>query len=284
MMAIKIVTDSTAYLPADFVARHDIRVVPLSVVFGERAYREGIDISNEEFYRLLAASPKLPSTSQPPPGDFQAIYADLVAAGHEVISIHLSGRLSGAVEAARIAAQMVPEGRVHVVDSRSTSIGLAMMVIRAAEAVAQGRDLSHILPHLEQMIRDLNVVLVLDTLEYVEKGGRIGAARALLGTLLKIKPILKLEEGQVVPFTTVRTRRKAIAFMFDHLAEVAHGRPVYAAVTHAQVPDEMEELQRMMRERLNCVDLFTVESGPVIGTHGGPGLLGAVTCPAESAP
>jgi DegV family protein with EDD domain len=283
-MAIRIVTDSTAYLTPEYIQQHQIRVAPLKVVFGGQAYKEGIELSHGDFYRRLKAEAQLPSTSQPSVGEFQAIYSELVAQGHEILSIHLSGKLSGTVESARSAAALLPAARIHVVDSLTTALGLELVVRRAVVAAEEGRDVEYILVKLDQMVQDLGLFFVVDTLKYMEKGGRIGGARALLGTLLKIKPILKLNRGEVEVIATVRTKRRAVVALVDQLALTAGGRRVHAIVGHAEAPEEMAELARMMRERLDCVDLFPAQIGPVIGTHAGPGVLGAAICPVESAP
>ena len=217
-------------------------------------------------------------------GDFQEAYSDLVADDHEIISIHLSSKLSGTWESASAAAALMPDARIHVVDSGTTSLALDMMVRKAAEAAASGKSTADILAGLQRMIRDQRLLFVVDTLEYLEKGGRIGAARAMLGTLLKIKPVLCLEDGLVKPFASVRTKRKALAFLLDHLAGEAAGRPVIAGVIHANAPGEMEELKSAVQARLNCVDVLSAELSPVIGTHTGPGTLGAAICFADSTP
>lgn len=281
-MATKIVTDSTVYLPQEILTRYDIRVVPLKVLFGKHVYKDGIDLTNEEFYQMLAESPQLPTTSQPSAGEFEDVYAELAAQGHEIVSVHISGKLSGTVESARAAAKQLPDAQIHIVDSLSTAFGLAVMVIESAQAASEGYDSTHIVRRLEQMARDLTMLFVVDTLEYLEKGGRIGTARALLGTLLKIKPVLKLEDGLIVPVSSVRTKRKAIMFMLDQIGETIGDRRVHLAVAHAQVPEEMEELLDMVEERLDYSDIFISEIGPVIGTHTGPGVLGVAVCPIEN--
>ena len=281
-MATKIVTDSTVYLPQEILTRYDIRVVPLKVLFGKHVYKDGIDLTNEEFYQMLAESPQLPTTSQPSAGEFENVYAELAAQGHEIVSVHISGKLSGTVESARAAAKQLPDAQIHIVDSLSTAFGLAVMVIESAQAASEGYDSTHIVRRLEQMARDLTMLFVVDTLEYLEKGGRIGTARALLGTLLKIKPVLKLEDGLIVPVSSVRTKRKAIMFMLDQIGETIGDRRVHLAVAHAQVPEEMEELLDMVEERLDYSDIFISEIGPVIGTHTGPGVLGVAVCPIEN--
>jgi len=281
-MATKIVTDSTAYLPQEILTRYDIQVVPLKVLFGRHVYKDGIDLSNEEFYRMLAETPQLPTTSQPSAGEFENVYSELAAQGHEIVSVHISGQLSGTVESAHAAAKQLPDAQIHIIDSLSTAFGLAVMVIESAKAASEGDDSSRIVYRLEQMVRDLTMLFVVDTLEYLEKGGRIGAARAMLGTLLKIKPILKLEDGLIVPVSSVRTKRKAVAFMLNQAVEAAGGHRVHLAVAHGQAPQEMEELLSTVRDRLDCSDILIGEVGPVIGTHTGPGVLGMAVCPVEN--
>ena len=281
-MATKIVTDSTVYLPQEILTRYDIRVVPLKVLFGKHVYKDGIDLTNEEFYQMLAEAPQLPTTSQPSAGEFEDVYAELTAQGHEIVSVHISGKLSGTVESAHAAAKQLPDAQIHIVDSLSAAFGLAVMVIESAQAASEGYDSTHIVRRLEQMVRDLTMLFVVDTLEYLEKGGRIGTARAMLGTLLKIKPVLKLEDGLIVPVSSVRTKRKAIMFMLDQIGETIGDRRVHLAVAHAQVPEEMEELLDMVEERLDYSDIFISEIGPVIGTHTGPGVLGVAVCPIEN--
>lgn len=281
-MATKIVTDSTAYLPQEMLTQYDIRVVPLKVLFGRQVYKDGIDLGNDEFYQMLAETPQLPTTSQPSAGEFENVYSELVAQGHEIVSVHISGKLSGTVESARAAAKQFPDARIHIIDSLSAAFGLALMVIESAKAAFEGDDSSRIVYRLEQMVRDVTMLFVVDALEYLERGGRIGAARAMLGTLLKVKPILKLEDGLIVPVSSVRTKRKAVALMLDQAVEAAGGRCVHLAVAHGQAPEEMEELLGTARDRLDCSDIFISEVGPVIGTHTGPGVLGVAVCPIEN--
>lgn len=281
-MATRIVTDSTAYLPQRILTQYDIRVVPLKVLFGDRVYRDGIDFTNREFYKMLAEAPKLPTTSQPSAGEFEEVYSELIAQGHDILSIHISGKLSGTIESARAAAGAFPDARIHVVDSLLTAFGLAAIVLEAARVASRGQDLDQIVQRVQRMVDGSAMLFVVDTLEYLEKGGRIGSARALLGTLLKIKPILKLEGGLVVPSTSVRTKRKAISLMLEQMREIIADRPVLLAAAHAEVPDEMEELLDMVKERLTYSDIFISEIGPVVGTHAGPGALGVAMCPMEN--
>jgi DegV family protein with EDD domain len=272
---IKVVTDSTAYLPRDCVRQHDIRVVPLNVLFGSKSYQEGIDLDYDEFYRLLAEAEELPTTSQPAPGDFLKVYSELVDAGHEVISIHISSGISGTVDSALAARKMLPDpDRVSVVDSLSTSVGLELSVRAALDAIAAGQPRDDIVASLETLARRLHTFFVVDTLEYLHKGGRIGGASALLGTVLRFKPILFLEET-IEPWGKVRTKRKAVTKLLDIIEEKLDGQPVGGvAVTHAQVPDEAQALAQQLKQRLGCADCHLSQVGPVIGTHAGPGVLG----------
>ncbi|HID63293.1 MAG TPA: DegV family protein [Anaerolineae bacterium] len=277
---IQIVTDSSAYLPADLVQQHNIHVIPLKVLFGDKTYREGVDLSQQEFYRMLAEAKTLPTTSQPSAGEFFDLYSELSKDGHEIISIHISSKLSGTISSAQSAKEMLPEARITIVDSASTAMGLGLMVLTAAKAVAEGKITAEIVATVEKMIPAMNVVFVVDTLEYLQKGGRIGGAAALVGTLLKIKPILCLKDGRVEPLDKVRSKRKALVRLLDVIEErVGPGTPIRAAVLHAEALDEAKELEQKVRARFNCTEYYFTELGPVLGTHTGPGVLGLVAVP-----
>jgi DegV family protein with EDD domain len=276
---IKIVTDSSACLPADLVQQHDIHVMPLKVLFGDKAYREGIDLSNEEFYRMLAEAEALPTTSQPSAGEFFNLYSKLSKDGHEIISIHISSKLSGTISSVQAAKEMLPKDRITIVDSASTAMGLGLMVLTAARAAARGKTTAEIVAAVEKMIPQMNVIFAVDTLEYLQKGGRIGGAAALVGTLLKVKPILCLKDGRVEPLDKVRSKRKALARLLEVIEErVGPGTPVQVAVLHGQVPDEARDLEQEARARFNCTECYFAELGPVIGTHTGPGVVALVAC------
>jgi len=273
---IKIVTDSTAYLPQDIIAQHDIRIVPLNVLFGVKCYQEGIDLNYKQFYRMLAEAEELPTTSQPAAGDFLTVYSELVEAGHEVISIHISSGISGTVDSALAAQKMLSRpDQISVIDSLSTSIGLELIVRSALEAIEAGRSRKDIVALLEKMIQSLHVYFVVDTLEYLQKGGRIGAASALLGTVLQFKPILLLKNGKIEPWGKVRTKRKAVTKLLDIMEEkVGSQAPARIGVTHAEVPGEAEALVKKLHQRLNFENCCVSQIGPVIGTHTGPGVVG----------
>lgn len=278
---IKIVTDSTSYLPPAEIEEFDIRIVPLNVHFGEdRVFQESVNLTNEEFYAMLAEAPELPTTSQPSPGQFRDVFAELAEAGHDVLCIVVSSKLSGTYQSALDARRMLPDVNIVIIDSYFVAAALGLMVVTAAEMAADGHLMDEIVARVEQMRRDMKLYFVVDTLEYLQKGGRIGAAAALVGTLLKVKPILTLDEGIVKPLDKVRSKRKAIQRLLAELeSHVSPGQPVQAIVMHAQVPEEVRELESEMRRRFNCQRTIFGEAGSVVGVHAGPGVLGAAICP-----
>jgi DegV family protein with EDD domain len=273
---IKIVTDSTAYLPETTVREHDIRVVPLCVHFGDTVYKEGVDLSNAEFYAKLKDAPELPTTSQPSAGEFHEVFEPLVSAGHEILVLTISGKLSGTWNSARAAQAMLPGAPISVVDSLSTSVGLQLMVEAAISAVGDGASREEIVEQTKAIRASMQLLFVVDTLEYLAKGGRIGNARAFMGTMLKIKPILYLQDGAIEPLEQVRSKRKAVARMLDLIEESTDGNGSSAkiGVTNALVPDEAEKIKKQIMDQLGCQEPFVSILGPVIGTHTGPGVVG----------
>jgi DegV family protein with EDD domain len=273
---IKIVTDSTAYLPEEYVQAHDVRVVPLYVHFGAEAFREGVELSNAEFYERLKAAPELPTTSQPAAGEFYEVFQAPLEEGHEVICLTISGELSGTYNSAMAAVEMLGDVPISVVDSRSTSAGLQLLVEAAVAAAAGGRTRQDIVGELEAIKQKLHVLFVVDTLEYLQKGGRIGPAKALMGTMLKVKPILCLKEGRIEPLEQVRSKRKAISRLLELIEErVGDGNAkVEAAVINSLVPDEAARMAQELGNRVACDRLTVADLGPAIGTHTGPGVVG----------
>jgi DegV family protein with EDD domain len=274
-MSIKIVTDSTAYLPEDIVRKHDLRVVPLCVHFGKEEFREGVELSIAEFYDRLRVAPELPSTSQPSAGEFHEVLKELVDQGHQVLVMTISSKLSGTWNSAMAAKEMLPEAEIAVFDSLSTSVGLYLMLEAAIEAVQNGASLPDVIQQVESIRDKIHVLFVVDTLEYLAKGGRIGNAKAFLGTLLKVKPILALEDGLLEPLEQVRSKRKAVMRLLDLVEERLDGQApqAHVAITHALIPEEAEALAQELVARLGCTEPSLSEVGPVIGTHTGPGVL-----------
>jgi DegV family protein with EDD domain len=274
---IKIVTDTTAYLPEATVREHDIQVVPLYVHFGVEAFKETVELSNEEFYARLKAAPALPTTSQPAAGEFVEVFRPLVEAGHEVLALTISSKLSGTYASATAARAMLPDAPISVVDTLNTSIALELMVYAAAEAIQGGATLEQVTAQMEAMKGQIYTLFVVDTLEYLAKGGRIGAAKALMGTMLSIKPILTLKDGAIEALEQVRSKKKAVARMMDLIQSHVGSRGPEAriAVTHALAPKEAEEVRHELVARLGCREPSVTDLGPVLGTHTGPGVVAA---------
>jgi DegV family protein with EDD domain len=273
---IKIVTDSTAYLPEATIRQHDIRIVPLYVHFGEQAFKEGVELSNQEFYARLKEAPELPTTSQPSAGEFHEVFKELADAGHEIVAVTISSKLSGTWNSAMAAKEMMPGVPISVVDSLSTSVGLELMVEAAIEASAAGATHQEIVEQIEAIRDRVHLLFVVDTLEYLAKGGRIGNARAFLGTLLKVKPILAIQNGLIEPMEQVRSKRKALARMLDLTQDyLGEGCPeAKVAVMNALVDEEARALAQELKTRWGCGEPLVSDVGPVIGTHTGPGAIG----------
>jgi DegV family protein with EDD domain len=276
---IKIVTDSTAYLPESNIRELDIRVVPLYVHFGEQAFREGIELSNNEFYTRLEQAEMLPTTSQPSAGEFHEVFKELVDAGHEVVTLTISSKLSGTWNSAMAAKEMLPHAPISVIDTLSTSVGLQLMVQAAVDAASAGSSRQEIVDHIEEIKERMHLWFVVDTLEYLAKGGRIGNGKAFLGTLLKVKPILILQDGAIEPLEQVRSKRKAQDRMLELVEEYlgSNGPQAKLAIAHALVPQEAQAISQELEERLGCCQPLTAGIGPVIGTHTGPGVIGVAT-------
>jgi DegV family protein with EDD domain len=246
------------------------------VNFGQDAYKEGVEMSHAAFYERLEKAPELPTTSQPSMGDFKKVFEGLAAAGHEMITLTISEKLSGTYSSAISAKEMLPEAKISVIDSRSTSVGLHLLVEAAAQAAAEGASRDEIVSLVDEIKGKLQVLFVVDTLEYLAKGGRIGNAKAFLGTLLKIKPILFLQDGAIEPLEQVRSRRKAIMHMLDLVEQHTdgHGSQARIGIAHGLALQDAQTVQKEIIDRLGCSRPFLSEIGPVIGTHTGPGVLG----------
>ncbi len=269
---VKIVTDSTADMQPETLRRLGVAVVPLMVLMGDQTYRDGIDITAQEFYRRLPQLSKLPSTSQPAPGNFMQVYEEALADGSSVISLHLSAKLSGTYQNAVVAAQNFPPGRVRVIDTQVVSAGIAMFVQTAVEMARNGRTIDEIEAEMLSMCERVKIIAIVDTLEYLRKGGRIGGLRSFLGSVLSVKPILHLKDGEVQPLAQVRTHTKAL----QRVAEIVKGmgKLERLAIMHAADPDGAGELANLLSPVFPLKDMYISDIGPVIGTHTGPRCIG----------
>lgn len=271
---IAVVTDSCADIPKEIVEKLGITVVPLNVIFGEEVLKDGVDITSKEFYKRLEESKKLPSSSQPTPDEFHQVYKDLLEEHDRIISIHLSEKLSGTINSARAAAKEFGE-KVYIFDSHSISVGVGLQVEATIEAIEEGLSLEEIKDYLPKLRDSTHVMFTLDTLEYLEKGGRIGKAESLLGSLLNIKPIIIVKEGLYHAFGKTRSQKKAIRKISRHLQEISEGKTVKRlAVAHGMASDAMELLKNDLEKAFNVKASIVTEVGPVIGVHTGPGTIG----------
>lgn len=279
---LRIIVDSTCEAPPAALNHPAVTILPLSVVFGQTALRDGVDISRAEFWARLPQSNPLPTTSQAVPADFGDLLAEVVPAGDEVIILTISDKLSGTYSSAATAAADYPDA-VSLVDSKSTSIGQGMMLQEALAMRDAGATRAQIVAKLEEMREKIRIVFVLETLEYLQKGGRIGKAQAFVGTLLKFKPLLGIVEGEVVPLTRVRSRAKALEAMQELLlAQVsARGPQVRMGVTQALAEEEAHAMGEKLRAHLGAPDFFVAELGPVLGVHVGPGTIGIGVYPGD---
>jgi DegV family protein with EDD domain len=284
MSNVAIVTDSTAYLPAELIERHDVHVVPLYVVFdGDRPVPE-VEITNyDEFFEELRRAERLPTTSQPSVGDFTSAYEPLLADGREVVSIHISGGLSGTPEAARQAKEALERGgnageRVEVVDSTTAAGGLGFMVLAAAKAAAEGADAKQVAAAVAEARAELKMWFAIDTLEFLKRGGRIGAASAWIGSTLKVKPILTVE-NEMTPVERVRTSSRAFERMLDYARQRADSGAGAWSAQHINAPDQCAALVERGTEVFGHPPTIVSEIGPVLAAHTGPGLLGIGALP-----
>jgi DegV family protein with EDD domain len=278
---IHLVTDSTAYLPSDLKAKYSVHTISLKICVGDQTYDEEGGITKEAFYRLLADVATAPTTSQPSAGEFLDLYGRLLGDEDEILSIHISEGLSGTVPNARAAAQELAPDRIHVIDSRMTSVGLLPMVISIGEAIAAGKSLDDLLPMIDRMVQESCAYFMVENLAYLHKGGRINTASRFMGTLLNIKPILYLHEGKIEALDKVRTSKRARERVLEETVKSVGKKPARVAIMHIQAEGAAQELAAQAKTRLNCVSLHFSEAGPVIGSHVGPGTLGIAACPVQ---
>lgn len=268
---VHIVTDSTADIPDSVRGELPVTVVPLSVEIDGTIYQDGVDLTREEFLNHLHQG-ALPRTSQPSIGAFQEEYQAILAQGHEIVSVHLAQTLSGTLNSATQAAQLVGPERIRLVDTGTVSMGTGFLAIEAARMAVDGKSADDIAGYLERRKSDQRLFATLETLEFLRKGGRIGRASAMLGSALQLKPIVQVRDGVVEPVERVRTYRRALDRLASIYAELAPFDHV--AVLHLGAPDEAERLVERIREHQPDIEVVTGQIGTVIGTYGGPGLIG----------
>jgi DegV family protein with EDD domain len=266
----RVVTDSTADLPPAWRERYAIEVVPLKVLFGNESFRDGVDLTSDQFFQRLEASQELPTTSAPSPGDFAAVYQRLSGECEGVVSIHLGSNLSATCESARLGAESLEGFPVHVVDSRSTTMPIAFLCRVAAESP----DLASAVKAASERVDKLGILALLDTMRYIQMGGRISKLQYLLGSMLDVKPLLKLDHGEIKSLDRTRTRAKAIPGMIQRLKD--EGPLESLAVMHGSAPADAEKLRGQLRQEMPEIEIEIGQIGAVLGTHTGPRALGLV--------
>ena len=274
---IKIVTDSTCNLPPDLMQRYDIKVVPTNIQFGSETYEEGVTITRDTFYRKIEELGIMPASSQPSGGQFVEVYRELAGEGHSILSIHITSKLSGTCQSAELAKSMAPELDIEVFDSLSISMGTGFLVLAAARAAEEDKSMTEILDLLRGIRSRMNVFFTVATLKYLQMSGRVGRLQEALAALIKIKPIIKVEDGVLEAFQKVRTRRQSLGRLLE-LTEEAVGTsdPIRIAVIHAEAPEEAQALMEKVRTRFNCVETFVDDLSITLAVHGGPGLIGLI--------
>jgi DegV family protein with EDD domain len=283
MTSVAVVTDSTADLPSDLAAARGLTVVPLTVMLDDQSYLDGVDITAADFYRRLESASGPATTSQPTPASFEEAYRRLLKDHDQVVSIHISAKLSGTYAAAVQGARMTGAGdRIRVVDSEMVSMPLGLIVLAATSAAGAGAKAHEVAERVEDLRRQVGVFFVVATLEYLRRGGRIGAANALLGSVLQVKPVLTIRGGEVSPLERVRTQERAIARLVELVREQDRGRGLCAIVGHAASEDTAERIASEIEG--SCDTLLVQALGPVVGAHAGPGTVGVGYYPAELFP
>ena len=277
-MAIKIITDSTCDIARETVDQFGISVVPAYVLFGEESFRQGVDINPTQFYARLQSSAQLPSTSQPTPGDFTAAMEPLISAGDQVVCLTVARQLSGTYNSAAQAASQFDDGAVTVIDSGTASVGHMLQVIAAAEdAASDDATLDSVVSAAQIRAGRGYGFAMVDTLEYLQKGGRIGKAQAFMGSLLKVKPILKVADGEVLPVDRPRNLRRGLQRLEELVRE--QGQASKLAVAYTTDAGPAQEMRERLSDLADPDNTFTLQIGSAIGTHMGPGAVAVSTLP-----
>jgi DegV family protein with EDD domain len=277
MSKVKIIIDSTVYLPEKYLKELSVDVIPLHVIWGEENFRDGVDITPEEFYQRLPDSKVMPTTSQPSPQEFTELFNKYLTEGYDILCIHISSKLSGTVDSAIQAKEMLGVDNIEIIDSLFTTFGTALQVIAAGRAAKEGASLSECAIIAKKIRSNTQIYFLVNTLEFLKRGGRIGGAAALLGSALDLKPILTVKEGKIESYEKVRTMKKALVRMVDILEQqVGDKRPLYLGISQAVAHENTELLKNEIFKRFSQEDFVEfIEGGlsPVIGVHTGPGTI-----------
>ncbi len=277
MSKIAIVTDSTSFLPTDYVQKYNITVAPQVLIWGEETFRDGVDIQPAEFYTRLKTAKTMPSTSQVSPASMQGIFEPLVEKGFEVLGLFVSSKLSGTIQSAMQAKDNMETAgsKVTLVDSLSTSMALSLIILAAARAAEAGASMTECAAAAEKARENSGLFFAVDTLEFLHRGGRIGGAQRFIGSALNLKPILALKDGRVEAVERIRTKSKAHDRILELIAEKVQGKSnIRIATLHANATEDAKALLERAKQQNNPVETIFAEVSPVVGTHTGPGTVG----------
>jgi len=272
---MKIITDSTADLPPELVEKYDIEIVPLKIHLGEETYRDYFDINLDKFYHRLRTTDLFPTTTQPSPQDFVETYRKLSLEDDCLISIHLSSKLSGTYQSAMVAAQQFPELKIHLIDSQQASLALGMTVIAAAKAIEERKEIDEVLSLINRITSQIKTYFSVDSLEYLHRGGRIGRAQSFLGAMLKIKPLLAIHDGEIVPVEKLRGQQKLIRRMAQLVQDdAANVESLRVSLIHGGNEELLSKLSQQLEEIGNLELEYTSMVGGIVTSHVGPGAIG----------
>jgi len=272
---IAIVTDSSAYIPESALKGLDVSVIPLWLLWEGESFRDGVDIDPSTFYKRLRTAKTLPTSSQPTVQEFENFFAEVLTQVDVIVSVLVSSKISGTIDNAQIAIANMTGSDIRLVDTMSSSMGLGLSVLAAARAAAAGESIDEVVAAAETMSQKVNFLFVVDTLEYLHKGGRIGGAKRLLGTALKVKPILHFIDGQIDSLTQARTKRKALGLMLEIAEDRLDGKEMHdAAIVDIDSQDEGDAVAGMIEQRFSPSTIQRSTVSPVVGTHVGPGAIG----------
>jgi DegV family protein with EDD domain len=275
MSKVAIITDSTAYLPGEYVQQYDLTIAPQVLIWGEQTYEDGVDILPDEFYERLKKATVMPSTSQVTIPKFQELFQKLLNEGSEILAILLSEKLSGTIDSAVQAKAFFPGATIEIVDSRTTSMAMGYQVLTVARAAQDGASLAECKALAEKAREHTGVIFAVDTLEFLHRGGRIGGGSRYLGTALQLKPLLEVTGGRVEAVERVRTRNKSLNRMVEMIVErVGDQKPVRLASLHANAPEEAKMVLEQASQKLYPIETIISQVSPVVGTHAGPGTVG----------
>ncbi len=275
MSKVAVVTDSTAYIPQNFLQEYQITVAPQILIWGEKTYEDGVDIQPDEFYKRLKTTTIMPSSSQVAIPKFRDIFQTLLDQGKEIIAILISSKLSGTIDSAQQAKEMLPGAPIEIIDSYTTSMAMGLQVLTVARAAQAGESLTECKRLAEEARNHTGVVFAVETLEFLHRGGRIGGASRFLGTALNIKPILEVRGGRVEPVERIRTRKKSLLRVMEIIEQRVQGKsPLRLAALHANAEEDGHFLLDELSKKLKPSESIFSTVSPVIGTHTGPGTVG----------